>query len=292
MMGATTGIPIDFLLSVAVPLALLGLLRLPGVKGGIGEIQAALAHRLFLDQDVYATLDDVVLPTANGSTQIDHVVVSRYGIFVVESKNMRGWIFGDEKRPQWTQSLYGRRYRFENPLHQTHRHVRALAELLKLDDAKFHSVVMFWGSASFKAPMPPNVLNRGYGRYIKSKREVVFSEDEVMRYIVEIHSAMLPRDRATRRLHVESLAAWFGSTTTCPKCACARVPRMVQAGAGAGPQVLQCPRFPACGDRPELAGLHGWGGRTDPRDEVGDGARGAAGGASAPAPAAAAGHEA
>ena len=74
-------------------------------KGWLGEAQGALAHLLFLDRSVYHTLNNVTLATANGTTQIDHVIVSRHGIFVIEAKNMKGWIFGNERDPQWTQSF-------------------------------------------------------------------------------------------------------------------------------------------------------------------------------------------
>lgn len=55
-------------------------------KGWLGEAQGALAHRLFLDDKIYHPINNVTIPTANGSTQIDHVIVSRFGLFVVEAK--------------------------------------------------------------------------------------------------------------------------------------------------------------------------------------------------------------
>jgi hypothetical protein len=69
-----------------------------------------------------------VLPSQGSTTQIDHVLVSVYGIFVIETKNMKGWIFGDERSAQWTQSIFGKKSRFQNPLRQNYRHVKALAE--------------------------------------------------------------------------------------------------------------------------------------------------------------------
>ena len=95
-------------------------------KGWIGEAVLTVAKKIVLDGDVYRDLNNVTIPTSNGTTQIDHVFVSRYGIFVIETKNMEGWIFGDEKQPQWTQSLYGKKFRFQNPLHQNYRHTKAL----------------------------------------------------------------------------------------------------------------------------------------------------------------------
>jgi restriction system protein len=68
-------------------------------KGWVGEMQGALAAKIRLDSQVYRSINNVTIPTANGTTRIDHVIVSRYGIFVVETKNIKGWIYGGGKRP-------------------------------------------------------------------------------------------------------------------------------------------------------------------------------------------------
>jgi len=94
----------------------------------------------------------------------------------------------------------------------------ALAEFLKVDHAKLHSVVMFWGDAEFKTPMPANVLTRGYASFIKSKQEVLFSDAEVVQLAEALRTGILPKTRATRAAHIESLKERQSSTTTCPKC--------------------------------------------------------------------------
>ena len=63
-------------------------------RGWLGEIKSTLTKKLLLKSAHYIDLNNVTIPTPRGTTQIDHVIVSRYGIFVVESKNMSGWIFG------------------------------------------------------------------------------------------------------------------------------------------------------------------------------------------------------
>lgn len=145
------------------------------VKGWFGT----LAPRLLLDTRVYQSLNDVTLPTAEGTTQIDHVLVSPYGIFVIEAKNLEGWIFGSERDAQWTQNLYSNKTRCQNPLRQNYHHIAVLSEFLKLPQTAFHPVVMFWGDATFKTPLPDNVLHKGYPHYIKSKAEVLFTDEEV-----------------------------------------------------------------------------------------------------------------
>lgn len=226
--------------------AIIAIFRLPVVKGWFGEAQGALAKHLLLDKEIYTTLNNITIPTSNGTTQIDHVVVSRHGIFVIETKNMKGWIFGDEKSAQWTQNVFGRRYRFQNPLHQNYRHIRGLAEFLQLPYERFHSVVMFWGDAKLKTPLPDNVLTRGYTGYIKSKQDVLFSDDEVKAIIDAVQSGMLPKTRATQREHLASLKTRHESTTTCPRCGNALTLRTTNRGAHAGKPFYGCSTFPKC----------------------------------------------
>lgn len=127
-------------------------------KGAIGEKQVALRLRRGLPEE-YLILNDVYLPLPDGTTtQIDHVVVSQYGVFVVETKNYSGWIFADEKSAQWTQTLRNKKSRFQNPMRQNFRHICALAENLGIDRSYFHGVVVFSNNCTFKTDIPDGVV--------------------------------------------------------------------------------------------------------------------------------------
>ena len=182
------------------------------IKGWAGEAMGAVAHWAFLDKTVYFSLNNVTLPTSNGTTQIDHVVVSKFGIFVIEAKNIDGWIFGDAKSPQWSIVKPGRKFRMQNPLHQNYRHVKAIAEYLNVDENKLHSMVMFWGECEFKTEMPTNVMSTGYATYIKSFTAPLFSDAEVTNIVEALRSGALAKSWATRRLHLESLQTRHSST--------------------------------------------------------------------------------
>ncbi|WP_227679986.1 nuclease-related domain-containing protein [Psychrobacter frigidicola] len=82
-------------------------------KGILGETVINIATWIKLDKAAYHRLNNIALPLSNGgSAQIDHVIVSVYGIFVIETKNYKGWIFGKEKQAQWPQTIMGRKYKF------------------------------------------------------------------------------------------------------------------------------------------------------------------------------------
>jgi hypothetical protein len=122
---------------------------------------------LKLDPKVYRRIHNVILPARNGTTQIDHVVVSIYGLFVIETKNMDGWIFGTAQQETWTQQFFSKKFKFQNPLRQNYRHTRCLAEFLNLDHDLLHSVVFFIGDVELKTSLPDNVLIKGLSNYIR-----------------------------------------------------------------------------------------------------------------------------
>jgi restriction system protein len=216
------------------------------IKGWAGEFQGTLAKSLFLDDRTYIDVNNVTIATSNGTTQIDHVIVSRFGVFVIEAKNMDGWIFGNGKSPQWTQNIFGMKFRFQNPLHQNYRHTKGLSEFFGVAHDKFFSIVMFWGECEFKTPMPPNVLEKGYVAYIKSHTAVLFSDQQVQEIAAMIRGGMLDHGWGTRRQHVAALKERFSSTTTCPKCGNALVLRAARVGANAGSQFYGCTKYPGC----------------------------------------------
>jgi hypothetical protein len=151
----------------------------PSFKGWFGEMMVVRAGLRKLDPTRYRHFHDLYLrhPDGHGTTQIDHVVVSPFGIFVIETKNYRGWIFGSEKQREWTQQIYRKRSRFQNPLHQNRLHVRALMRFLGVPEDRFHSVVFFIGDADFKTAMPDNVLNRGLIPWIKQHTDPLLDAD-------------------------------------------------------------------------------------------------------------------
>ncbi|MDF1641546.1 nuclease-related domain-containing protein [Thalassolituus oleivorans] len=170
---------------------MIGIAKSPRFKGIIGEALVKLVAKIRLPADTYVPIHDVTLLSIHASssdtTQIDHIFVSKYGIFVVEPKNYQGWIFSNEKQAQWTQKLYKKSYRFQNPLRQNYKHPKALQALLDIPLEKIHSVIAFIGEATFKTPMPKNVMRGGgYVGYIKSFQDVVFSDDDVRGLVSKI----------------------------------------------------------------------------------------------------------
>jgi ribosomal protein L37AE/L43A len=178
------------------------------------------------------------------------VIVSVYGVFVVETKNMKGWIFGGQHQKQWTQKIFKHSSKFQNPLHQNYKHVKALEQLLGLEENQLHSVVVFIGDSTFKTPMPDNVTSGfGYVGYIKSKTERVIAEAQVDEIVRQIESGRYPRTCSTHRQHVKhvkSIVEAKEAAVACPKCGSDMVLRESKKGEHKGQQFWGCSRFPGC----------------------------------------------
>jgi hypothetical protein len=214
-------------------------------KGWFGEKKSAIKMWVSLDSNVYQRFHDVIVPSRNGTSQIDHILVSQYGLFIVETKNLGGWIFGSEENQKWTQSLYGQKYQFQNPLRQAYRQKKVLSEFLEIDEATINIVVLFVGDCKFKTSMPSNVIKSGIGSYIKKFRGVVLSPEQVDKITATLNRH-ISESGLTKKDHLKSLHQRHNSPGICPKCGSAMVERKVKKGSNAGSTFLGCGGFPKC----------------------------------------------
>ena len=217
-------------------------------KGFIGEFVIDKVAKRYLNED-YKIISDVVLKYGDGTTQIDQIIVSPYGIIVVEIKNYKGWIFGSNG--MWTQSLYREKHTFQSPLKQNCKHINALQSLLKLPDDMFRSLIVFSDEAIFKTTMPNNVVRGagGYLNYIKNHKTVLFDEHAVAETVKMIESHRL--SKAEHQAYMNRLKAKYDTgdinkPPTCPKCQKEMVLRTTKRGRYKGRKFWGCEGYPKC----------------------------------------------
>lgn len=124
----------------------------PKLKGKYGEkmVKKSLEQ---LDSKEYIIFHDLYVPTKKGTSQIDHVIVYHKGIFVLETKNYTGWIFGNENGQHWTQVIYKRKVKFYNPIRQNFGHIQALKDYLgenTIQNIPFFSIIVFSNEATLR----------------------------------------------------------------------------------------------------------------------------------------------
>jgi cytochrome c-type biogenesis protein CcmH/NrfF len=178
-----------------------------------GEALLANTLRKHFNTDDYHLLNHITLKQGDGTTQIDHILVSRFGLFVIETKDYTGWIFANADHATWTQATFNNKYKFQNPIHQNYRHVLAVKELLDfLPSTAIHSVVVFVGDADFKTDIPAGVFTLPkLIEYLRSCTEEVLSINRMQFCVGRLETARLSISHKTDLAHIEDLQRRYGA---------------------------------------------------------------------------------
>jgi len=213
----------------------------PQIKGYIGELIIAIVLKR-LDKKRYRVINNVMVEGENGTSQIDHVIVSDYGVFVIETKSYIGWIFGDDTSRYWTQVIYKHKEKFYNPVRQNHGHVKALKVVLaEYPDLLYIPIVVFSINAELKTKTTSHVIYsarllhtiRGYDQQVISESD----KDCIFQRI----SSLNIKDRTARTKHVTDIKAFTEPKDVCPRCGRELVVRQGKRG-----QFKGCSGFPKC----------------------------------------------
>lgn len=219
------------------------------------------------------TLRNVYIPKDNGETsEIDVMFICQKGIFVFESKNYSGWIFGNEKDQYWTASLAGgQKNRFYNPIKQNRTHLKWLSNYLNTFDLEvpLFSVIVFSERCELKKittfSSDINVIKRDQTyktvKKIWNSSEDKLSENQV-EMICEKLSLLTNVDEAIKEAHIKDIENKFkkspdknsskgisdadSNELICPKCGSKLILRTAKKGTNMGNKFYGCTAFPKC----------------------------------------------
>ena len=197
-------------------------------KGKIGEKKVAKQLER-LDRNKYKVINNVILKTSRGTSQIDHLVISQYGIFVLETKNYTGWIFGSERADKWQQIIYKKKSFFRNPIKQNYSHIKALEENLPFySDVKYISIIVFMYRCDLK---------------VSSTTPVIYVSD----LMDEIYKHKNVNSKLMSKKHVKNIKKQLKfenekiSNNICPRCGKRLVYKLGKNGV-----YLGCTGYPKC----------------------------------------------
>ncbi len=201
----TSFLPIVIIFAIFFIIKKLGLLPSKGETGERKMVQALSS----LSDNEYIKLHNITIPdNQGGTTQIDHIVISKYGLFVIETKNYSGWILGNESQRKWTQVHFKQKNQFQNPLRQNYKHTATLNKYLNLPQESIFSIVAFVGGAEFKADNKPNNVfmnTKSVIRHIMSKGITYFSEKNCLNIKDKIETLALENTKEVRQAHINYL---------------------------------------------------------------------------------------
>ena len=194
-----------------------------------------------LPNDQYVVLNDIFIKSNYGTHQIDHVVVSPFGIFSIETKQYNGYITGNKYDKKWVRRNWGRIYYYENPIRQNYGHVKALCELLNIDESKIYNIVCIPSRAKL------NIEHDGELTRYDTLLDRIMSYNDIIipnvNEIVEIINRNNIVDDNIKREHVKNIRENIidNDLYKCPKCGGYLIERNGQYGRFYG-----CSNYPKC----------------------------------------------
>ena len=196
------------ILAIVALVLIISLFKSAFIKGVLGEFRVNLLLSTFLDRRKYHILKNITLPKTFtlGTSQIDTVVVSEYGIFPIETKNYRGTIYVKPNQKYWKQVFKHSSFSLYNPLWQNRTHISVLNTHIRLPKGFLHSIIVFAGSAQLKGHCLPKNITSSLGClfYIKHFKEKIISKAEVQNIIEIIKKVKLSRSaiKKTKRNNI------------------------------------------------------------------------------------------
>ncbi len=187
-------------------------------NGYVGELLTE-EQLAILPKEDYTVLNDIMILVNDYTCQIDHIVVSKYGIFVIETKQYHGYITGGKYDKRWVRRLSrGKHLYYLNPISQNYGHIKSLCVLLGLPEKIFINIVSFPGNVRLNIDDDGDVVR--YGKLVKK----ILSYQEVKidnpLYYVDIINKNNITDRQVRKEHneyVDNRKKTFNEYL-CPKC--------------------------------------------------------------------------
>ena len=212
------------------------------------------------------------LPKSNGeTTEIDLILLHESGIYVFESKNYSGWIFGTETQQYWVQSLpgrYGQAYKvkFFNPIIQNNVHLKWLGRYLNIDPRFFHSCIVFGDECTLKDITLTSgqhcVINRSYILSTLNAQIQLSGPQLTSEQIDALYLKLFPLtqiDEVQKLIHIQEVQAKKETANApnishpqqehpgiCPLCGGQLVLRTATRGVNAGNKFWGCSNYPKC----------------------------------------------
>lgn len=223
-------------------------IKMPTIKGWCSE-KLVTSQMLQLSEE-YVVFNNLMFKSNGYSTQIDHLIVSPYGVFIIETKGYKGWILGGEESEYWTQVIYKSKHQFYNPIRQNEGHIRFLRRLFNgSGDIPLISVVVFNNSADLKVNVSNHiVINRCNLNYIISRyRDIVLNNTQIDWIINTIRQNSITIDKEKLEQHKRNVKNKQYKTEMsihrgyCPRCGGKLVLRQGKFGSFYG-----CSNYPQC----------------------------------------------
>ncbi len=227
---------------VCIILTSAAILRTPQGRGWLGELKVKLVIGKTKPEEKYVINNLTLRIGDNKTSQIDHVVINKNGIFVIETKNYSGRIYGNETQLEWTQVLsYGKvKNKLYNPIKQNKTHLYHISNLLNKKLPMFSAVVFVQGNTQYINATGVYSLG-GLRCLLKSNTGELLSPkqmEEAYTILINANDTSISKREHIQNIHINQQNI---SNNICPRCGKTLVLRQGKNGSFMG-----CKGYPQC----------------------------------------------
>ena len=219
-------------------------LNSPEYKGKTGE--KLVAERLEIIDGYKHILNDIMLNDNGKSRQIDHIAITEYGVYIIETKNYAGTIYGRETSNEWQQYLNGKCFKFKNPIHQNYGHLQVVNYYIDDITQEIYSVIAFIRRGKLKIDTTtPVIYEDQLAQYIRNHKKVLNSEkiEKIYQTLIEnqITNVQTIKDHNYNVKRYKEYKQSLAENEICPRCNSKLIKRTGKNGTFYG-----CSNFPKC----------------------------------------------
>lgn len=213
-------------------------------KGKSGE--KLVAERLDIIDGYKYIINNIMINENGKSRQIDHIAITEYGVFVIETKNYSGSVYGKESSNEWKQYINKKCFKFKNPIHQNYGHLEIVRKQIDDITNEIYSIVVFIRKCTLKVDTTtPVIYEDQLAQYIKNRPRILSKEQ-----IDRINQVLLDckiTNSETIHNHTENVQKYveykneLADQGICPRCYGKLVKRNGKKG-----EFYGCSNYPKC----------------------------------------------
>ena len=211
----------------------------PKIIGWFGELWTKLELKK-LSKDKYTVINDILIKIDNNTHQIDHIIVSKYGIFSIETKQYNGFITGNKYDKNWVRHVGKKKYYYTNPIRQNYGHVKALSKLLNIDETKIYNIVCISSNGKLIIEHDGELvrLNNLIDKIKSYDKEVINNISDIVNNIDNNNIT----DNNSKKEHIKNIENVIDKDLNkCPKCGGVLIRRNGKYG-----DFIGCSNYPKC----------------------------------------------
>lgn len=194
-----------------------------------------------LPKDEYKVINDIMINIDGITHQIDHIVISKYGIFVIETKQYNGYIIGSKYDKKWIRKIGKKKILYTNPIRQNYGHVLSICKLLNIDKSKAFNLVCIPSSAKINIKDDGEIARiYNLNSKILSKKDIIFDNiDNMVNTLLKSNII----DKKERKKHIENVKNNIKKvdSNTCPICG-----GLLKEKNGRNGIFIGCSNYPRC----------------------------------------------